>query len=70
VVIRVVFIDVYSASCVLLVVLDVSWITLCKMGKVCVCNTVKCKLEVVRYAQEHGNRAVGITFVVDEMNVR
>jgi hypothetical protein len=31
---------------------------------------VKFKLEVVRYAEEHGNIAVGRKFDVDEMNVR
>jgi transposase-like protein len=40
------------------------------MGKVRACYTAKFKLEVVRYAQEHGNRAVGRKFDVDETNVR
>jgi transposase-like protein len=40
------------------------------MGKVRACYTEKFKLEVVQYAQEHGNRAVGRTFDADEMNVR
>jgi transposase-like protein len=40
------------------------------MGKVRACYTAKFKLEVVRYAQEHGNTAAGRKFDVDETNVR
>jgi hypothetical protein len=40
------------------------------MGKVRACYTVTFKLEVARYAQEHGNIAAGRKFYVDETNVR
>jgi hypothetical protein len=40
------------------------------MGKVRAWYTVKFKLEVVWYAQEHGNRSVGRKLDVDEMNER
>jgi hypothetical protein len=40
------------------------------MGKVRACYTAHFKLQVLRYAQEHGNRAAGRKFRVDETNVR
>lgn len=40
------------------------------MGRVRAGYTSKFKLQVVRYAQEHGNRAAGRKFDVDEKNVR
>jgi hypothetical protein len=39
------------------------------MGKVQACYTAKFKLEVVRYVQEHGNRAAGRKYDGDETNV-
>jgi hypothetical protein len=40
------------------------------MGKVRACYTAKFKLEVVRSAQEHGNRTAGRKCYGDETNVR
>jgi transposase-like protein len=40
------------------------------MNKVRVCYTAKFKLEVVRYAQEDGNRAARIQFDVGGTNVK
>ena len=40
------------------------------MGKIRASYTAKFKLEVVRFAQENGNRAAGKKFDVNEVNVR
>jgi hypothetical protein len=68
--IRVASIEVNPASCILSVFLEISWLTFVQNGQVRACYTAKFKLEVVRYAQEHGKRAAGRKFDVDESNVR